>query len=330
MPSESYDLHEVLMVGLSILSAVCSATIIMAYALIPAVRKRKYFELVFYIAIGNFLSSIGSSLGFVPDKSPECWIQGVLTNVFSLSSIAWTVVIAITVNHAVMNSGSLVIVGPLIHCVCWLLPVLLTFIPLVQVRMGAEGEDFWCFYVRANESESYTMLVVWRWIGFYAWVLLSVAVIVVIFFNLLAHMKSISSLVTQKAILANVLKKLIFYPLIIIVCWFPAAIYDSRRKHEFDEYSDVSTTALNCLHGTLLGVVFWLQNYEVVANLKRGDSEPSENDDNVQMLTSNTVLSEALRDSGSTVASERMPSMGSGRSLHLDNGGAGDSEQNWL
>jgi hypothetical protein len=160
-------------------------------------------------------------------------------------------------------------------------------------------------------------------------VLLSVAVIVVIFLNLLVHMKSVNSLVTQKAILANVLNKLMFYPLIIIVCWFPAAIYDSKRKHQFDEYSDVSTTALNCLHGTFLGLVFWLQNYRVVTNLNRNNSEPEKNEGNVQMLTSNTMLSETLRDSGSTLATERMPSMGSGRSQHLQDGEAEDVEQSW-
>jgi hypothetical protein len=261
--------HEYFMMGTSGLSAVCSATIILAYALVPVVRTRKYFEALFYIGISNFLTSVGSSFGFVREDSPECWVQGIMTNVFTLSSIAWTVVVSLMLYYAV-NRAEMLKITPLMHLICWGLPVAVTCLPLMELEFSSSDGRYWCFYESDNEDYPYLRLVLWEWVGFYFWVLFGVAVILCLF---LVTSQKKAKLFTESAYLIKFVEKLKFYPIIIVICWLPSGIYDSVPY--YSRFVNIATTTLGCLHGTLVAAVFWTQNYRVMQTLRR-DSSASE------------------------------------------------------
>jgi hypothetical protein len=250
--------QEGVLASLSILSTVCSATIILAYALVPAVRTRKYFEALFYIGISNFFTSFANSFGFVRDDSPECWVQGIVTNVFAVSSIAWTVVVSLILNHAVTRAVMLEIT-PLMHLICWGLPVIVTFIPLSEVSFGSKGGQNLCFF----ETPDFFKLVLWRWIGFYVWIMLGVVIIIFLFINMFCKK---TNMITEKAFLKKLFHKLKYYPVTIVVCWLPVAVFDSVPDNSAWFYT--STNALSCFHGTLLAIVFWVQNYQVLREIK--------------------------------------------------------------
>jgi hypothetical protein len=276
------DFKEHLLAGISILSAVCSATIIMAYALIPAVRKRKYFAALFYIGISNFITSLGSSFGFVRDDSPECWMQGIVTNVFSLSSIAWTVVVSLILNHAVTRAEMLEIT-PQMHVVCWGLPAIVTSLPLIELKFSSSGGKYWCFYVSEDQNYPYYKLVLWRWAGFFFWMLLGVVVILFLF--IVADQKK-AKLFTESAYLIRFVEKLRYYPMVIVICWLPGGIYDSVPYNS--RYVNIATTTLGCLHGTLVAVIFWAQNNRIIQSLRRDNAKSEDVGVNLSSIASHT------------------------------------------
>jgi hypothetical protein len=236
------------------------------------VRKRKYFAALFYIGISNFITSLGSSFGFVRDDSPECWMQGIVTNVFSLSSIAWTVVVSLILNHAVTRAEMLEIT-PQMHVVCWGLPIVITFIPLSQVSFGSNGGQHLCFF----EDSNFQSMVLWRWLGFYIWIMLGVIIIIVLFINMFGKK---TNMITEKAFLRKLFHKLKYYPATIVICWLPVAVFDSVPDNS--DWFYTSTNSLSCFHGTSLAIVFWAQNYQVFRDINGRKS--TQRSQEVQML----------------------------------------------
>ena len=117
------------------LSAAASGLIVLSYMIFPKMRGKIYFEIQVYVAISNVLTSLGSAVGVVPTGSFACWFQGIVTNVFTLTSLTWTIVISFLL-YWIIQRGKQFSLDYRIHLLCWLLPVLVTVLPMTNATYG--------------------------------------------------------------------------------------------------------------------------------------------------------------------------------------------------
>ena len=145
MPLASDNLAiEELAVGAA--SAIGCGLIVLTYLLFPNLRKLRYIELVFYVAVNDLMASIGMALGPSENGSPECWYQGMSSTGNYLSSVFWTALITYQVYEVVVNEGKVVKSLYYAHIICWGLPILLTLLPLTtNTYSNPDDENTWCF-----------------------------------------------------------------------------------------------------------------------------------------------------------------------------------------
>ena len=128
------------------ISAGFCLTVIFTYLLFKDIQNLRYVELVFYVALNEMIASIGISLGHSDNGTFACYFQSFTTNVNYLSSILWTSVITYQVWLIVENGAIIKKMLPF-HCLCWLLPVVVTLVPLSTESFGSDDDySNWCFY----------------------------------------------------------------------------------------------------------------------------------------------------------------------------------------
>jgi hypothetical protein len=79
------------------ISATACFAVIITFTIFSDIRKLRYVELVFYVALNDFVASIGISLGSQPSNSFLCAFQAVATNLNYVSAVLWTTVITFQV-----------------------------------------------------------------------------------------------------------------------------------------------------------------------------------------------------------------------------------------
>jgi len=252
--------HTVGMIAASSLSICGSATIITAFFLFPKLRKKPTYEAINYIAISNLLSAACSITGEPVDGSPACWIEGFGTNIFTLASIFWNVVVNYIIFRIVANKP--IEINIYMHMFSWGLACLVTFLPMINVTYGAPDGMGWCWVVNSSTSPPWALMF-WYWASYYIWVwscvLLSIAMFIMIYFFGQSNMES------TKKVINKIIFKLMFYPPVIIICWGLTTVHDtiyiinSSLSSEFkgaDQFYYMNAV-LPCLQGSLTTIVFW-------------------------------------------------------------------------
>jgi len=215
MPLSSSDL-EYEELGTGIASAVGCGLIILTYLFFPNLRELRYIELVFYVAINDLMASIGMALGPSENGSAECWYQGLSSTGSYLSSVFWTSFITYQVYQVVVNEGKVVKNMFYVHCFCWGVPLLLTFIPLTtSTYANPDDETTWCFVADRRGSPPWSQFF-WFIVSFYAW--LWVAMLWTVFM-LVSIAAKLQRLEVVPDVVYGTIGKLCWYPVIITVCW---------------------------------------------------------------------------------------------------------------
>lgn len=219
----------------SSLSCIFCFIVILLYLLYENISKKSYNKLIFYIALSDFFSAIGGLFGKSKNGTFNCIIQSILTNYFPLTSIFWTVVIAYLL-FDILNKPNItrkkdtMIVEKWVHIICWGLPFLLTILPLTTTDYGTfDGEDGWCFLRPRHGSPKWTFRF-WLFVAFFAWVYIAIILFFMFMLYVIYVIASPTGYVQTDSIIANTIKKairkLIWYPLIILVSWFSMTIYE--------------------------------------------------------------------------------------------------------
>jgi hypothetical protein len=208
-------MSEAASLSMQVLSAISAASALLMIAVMegmpPSSKKKTYFQMLRLIAISNFLTSIGSAMGYCAIRTPECFIQGLLTNIFTLSSIFWTTVLTASLFSIVYLEKPLTItLGQ--HIICWLLPTFVSFIPLVNTTYGPVGN--WCWVSETKNTPSWG-IPVWFWISYYAWVWLCVLTMVGLLISVSRN--KFHSSKSKEAMMA-IVNKIYLYPIIVVVC----------------------------------------------------------------------------------------------------------------
>ena len=147
------------------------------------------------------------------------------------------------------------------HVVCWGIPVIATLIPLSNATYGAPGGLGWCWVVPLASTPKWAMKL-WFWLSYYIWLWLTFAVII-FYFGLIA-LKLTSVKAETAAQFRVIFYKMLGYPIIIFVCWFPSTCSDFQLYQYpgqvFAPWYSNLTSDLSCLMGALSSFVFWYTN----------------------------------------------------------------------
>ena len=249
----------------SSISVVASMTVVFIYHRFPHLQKKSYFTLQYQVAISSALTSIGSAIGVVKNGTFACWFQGFDTNIFTLSSIQWTTVMVMSL-YSIIHYEKQLEVTPLIHCYCWIPPILATVLPLINSTYGNVGN--WCWVINTNKTPSWGTMF-WFWFSFYGWVWFSCLFMLALlteikYFN---AKKEAKSAVRSRG--SGTLKKIIstlnLYPLVILFSWGPACVSDTMSQMfgvYYITFGGIGSICA-CSQGILTALIFWMRNDEI-------------------------------------------------------------------
>jgi len=266
----SINYQSLLMTIFSVLSALGTLSIIISFLLFNSIKSKKSYEPIFYYAIATFLTSIGSTVGIPRDGSIACWFEGIVTNIFTLSSIAWILVINYAMYSILCNKQF--IISYRIHLLCWTLPIIVTLLPLINTRYGTSDNN-WCFLVEKVDTPSWA-IAFWVWISFYAWTWSIIVIDIVIY---IIGYRIIYTQLSElnRSYFIPIITKLQYYPLIIIICWTLSTLTDVL---EYVGYVNMVSNIMPCTQGLLSTFVFWytlnVRSYWV-SYITRGESQTS-------------------------------------------------------
>ena len=251
------------------LSATASFAVILTYYMFRDLRNLRYVELVLYVSINDFIGSIGIALGAQPDGSIGCGFQAFVSNANYLSATFWTTIIAYQVYLVVVHKQILKNMTS-IHLFCWLVPAIVTLLPLTTSSYGNnDDQESWCFI--ANNGGNSTR-VIWLIFGFYFWLWCGIALSL----YFVCHVQySLTNMETvNEILLVGTVRRLVYYPVIFSVCWVLATvldlylIYNDLPNGSLWNTINVLSNLLAIFPGILLSILFFYQNPFVVNRWK--------------------------------------------------------------
>jgi hypothetical protein len=230
-----------------ILSFLGSLTIILIFLSHPIIKQKKINTLVYYIAICDLCATLGWIVGESKDGTVKCWLQSMITSYFPLVSLFLTTLIAVILFAVIYKktwsllyllhsslSDRTILYSNLTFYLCWFIPFLLTLLPLTTNSYGNPGNSSgWCFLDR-SPTHKWT-LTFWIFFSFYLWFYLAVFLYFLLLWSItyrlsfvygtLARLQNRCEVVTVQRIQGSI-RKFIWYPLIIVICWLPSALWD--------------------------------------------------------------------------------------------------------
>ena len=244
----------------------CFAIIVVVMRL--GLTRRLFLRLVFYIAISDFGSSMAMVIGGTRSGSAACYYQGIVNNYFTLASIFWTMVIGYEVHLVIWYhqvQADLTILGGVI----WALPLILSITPLSTSTYGNDdGTPGWCFL---NEKPGYSNDIdaMWYVLSFYLWVYIAIFYLLYV-----AILTAYKLYYLQRGMATDthiVVEKIIYYPIIVIVCWVVSSVVDIGVIFGYDiavapndPVSIIFTYVLPNLQGFFSGMVFFTSNLHIL------------------------------------------------------------------
>ena len=266
------------MIWTSIVSEVACTTIWLPFYVLSGLTKRSYMEIVLIKSICEFINAVGSSPGIPPSGSAACWFEGIVTNIFSQSSMLWTVVIC-EMMLVIVVKGKEFRIRIYHHVLCWGLPVVVTLLPLINTTYGSE--DAWCWVVETSATPPWGM-VFWKWFSFYGIVWGSIAVTFILFAVIQLHIQR-NVMASTKSVVSRVFSKLRFYPWILIAAWLVPCINDLYQGEKTVALV-VLANFLPCLQGFMTTVVFWTSNEDVRSQVVKRIKQLSSNEKHSQSI----------------------------------------------
>jgi hypothetical protein len=158
------------------------------------------------------------------------------------------------------------------HLICWGIPILVTFLILTTNTFGCANDDdsteCWCWISDRSNSPRWTNQF-WVFFSFYLWVWFSLLVYVAIFIFVLFNLQRMTGTVEKSivGVRSILIRTLIGYPVIIIICWAMSSFYDIyiTINPESPLLSDpillIVYTCLPALQGTLTAGLFIFSHY---------------------------------------------------------------------
>lgn len=246
---EEQDIITGIAVATGVLSMIGSLFIVVCYLVFKDLRSFA-FTLVFWMSLCDFFASIAKVMGDGANSGPlACHFQSIMMSFAELASVLWAGSIAFTLHKAYLQgvpafSGSQIIVmAPRYHAVIWSVVLLLVLLPLSTNSYGDAGG--WCWIKEATTADK-----VWRYVQYYiilwaAWCY-CIFVYVKVYNKMHREMGQDEKSKEQRAVVLRIM----FYPVILVVMWFPATL---NRLVELFSGQVYGLTVLHVLFAGLYG-----------------------------------------------------------------------------
>jgi len=256
------------MLLISFLSGVASILVIIIFLSRPYLHKKPYFQIITYSSLANVFFSLSTSVGEIDDGSPLCLVQGLMSNIFPLSSIMWTLCATYLLYSNVVILKPLVI-GKICHAACWGLPIVATCLIYTSNRIGEPQGRGWCFVANRSDSPVWSLLF-WNIMSFYGWIIL-----MIIYMGILIQLirrqtrlsRKSSVLKWAEASNANQLSFTYIYvcPLIYCVCWILPLVVDTYGVTNGNSFSHNSfiyqlSITVPISQGLITSILFFFTN----------------------------------------------------------------------
>lgn len=222
MDQSEMDAIQAVAVATSVFSIIGCLFIIVCYLKFTELRSFA-FNLVFYMSCSDLFASIAKSLGNgAQTNSSTCVFQGVFMSFFELVSVLWAASIAFTLHKAYLQ-GNPSFAGAEVaqfaskyHMIIWGTAAVLTLLPLTTGSYG-ETATGWCWIKNETGVDMF-----WRYVQFYLilWAVWGYSFYVYI--NVLRKMQSDMEGTGRDGL--GVMRRIMFYPIVLVVCWFPASL----------------------------------------------------------------------------------------------------------
>jgi hypothetical protein len=191
--------------------------------------------------------------------------MGLLTNIFSISSVLWSIVLAYLLYWIINNNHNAKFnLHYFYHIFIWGISLLVTFIPLINSTYGPPDGHGWCWIISTDNSPDWAEEL-WFWLSYYLWIWLSIIIIIILY---LASFFTIyyNKLKTSEQTLKNfysTLKSISGYQVIIIICWGLCCISDFMEYYSDTPISNIFdsiTGYAGVSVGFLQTIYFWIYN----------------------------------------------------------------------
>lgn len=201
---------------------------------------------MFYVAVCFIMAAIGSALGYQESVSWQCWAQAILSKIFTLAAVLWITVISFLMYYLTV-SNKIFQIRVHHHLLCWGIPIVVTFLPLINTSIGPSSEyDGWCWTVATKDTPAWG-LTFWLWLCDYCPVLILAGINAAILVCLKVTYHFSDDLNT-KVCLKNVINRMELAPIAIIL-FYAASIL-------------VGNIAYN-LKGLVMIIYFWTANVDI-------------------------------------------------------------------
>lgn len=254
--------ESLLMLICSIVSMFSTLPVLISFALFWNLRKKANMHVVYYLTLSNFLTSLGSSMGEPFNHSGACLFQAYFTNIFTLSSLMWSIVMSYVI-HEVVFTGKIPKVSWKFHFTAWGIPMLVTFLPLISNTYGAPGGFGSCRVVSSSTTIPSWQILLWLWASFYGWMVGGIIVILSAFLRISFYAKT----ALNQSTLLHMVNKIKYYPMVIVFTNFLRVASDVYQLfHEPVQGESIlksAAVALSCLLGFFTSFLFFYFNGQV-------------------------------------------------------------------
>lgn len=243
------------------LSLTGSVFILSMFALFPHLRAFA-FKLVFFMTIADTGKAICKEHAayLLPIEGVFCYIAAVVDTYCALASVLWTSVIAWSMYITVVKGREdIESLEKYFHLYCWGVPLVMTPLPFTTESYGeAQG---WC-WIAASQG-SLWLGTMWRVLAFYGPLWLVVP------FNIYSYARVIrairvhsgSALSESVQVRNTIIRRLRFYPIVLLICFTPVTIkriYDFIDPTEANIYLGIVSASMMCLNGLCNALVYGL------------------------------------------------------------------------
>ena len=242
----------------SIFSIIGPMSIIVTFLLFPKLKKKLSLQVIVCRAIADMLSAVGTAPGEQYSGTSLCWFVGIFSNVFQLASCFWTVVISFML-WFVLHTGRSPHVHLWVHAWCWLGPIFISMIPLVNITYGSPyaPESGYCWVAEnADGSSPKWAIEFWGWMSFYFWIWACIILILIFFFMMIKEFQHIEKHTIESV--GHVIEKLRLYPLIIFCCWVFTCATDLNDGLYAMPGVPFLAVFLPCMQGVFTTTAFWV------------------------------------------------------------------------
>eukprot|EP00300_Choanocystis_sp_HF-7_P033462 c45810_g1_i1.p1 GENE.c45810_g1_i1~~c45810_g1_i1.p1 ORF type:complete len:343 (-),score=53.89 c45810_g1_i1:87-1067(-) len=216
-----------LMFSTSLISVLSTAAVIISLVCQPNFRRKQSSIILLNLFVSQFLTSLGSMVGEPEDKSVACWFEAIVTNIFTLSSVFWAVIVAWLL-FATVRVFRKPVNLKLVAVLCYGIPTIVTFATFANASYGSPPPEAigWCWVIETSRTPAWA-IEFWYWVNFYGWMWLSFLALFVLLLSVLVsylHLRSIKS--PSLTALRELLISLAGYPIAIVIAWFPSTCED--------------------------------------------------------------------------------------------------------